>query len=352
MTKRKLVSTRVVEGVEDIPGADRIELARFGLWRAVVGKGDFKPGDVAVYFEIDAFVKSGDPRFAVLARTEKDTALGRGSRIRTMELMGVLSQGLALPVGMFPELSGVGLGEDVADRLGVVKWEDEIPDELAGKARGYLPALIPRTSQERIQNDPGMLDRPGLWEGTVKVDGVSMTVYRMEGVTGVCSHEVDLLETPDCPYWKAARDSGLIGAMESQAGDFAVQGELAGPGIRGNPDGLEEKEFFSFHVWDIERQRSLSPEERRDFERGLGRNGWSGRPVPLVATVDFKGAGMGAEDVLAMSDGTNPMTGRPREGIVWTSQDGQFSFKAISNSYLLGLEGSGRKREKKRAPGV
>ena len=34
--------------------ADRLECARVGGWNCVVGKGEFKKGDIGVYFEIDS----------------------------------------------------------------------------------------------------------------------------------------------------------------------------------------------------------------------------------------------------------------------------------------------------------
>ena len=53
---RKLVSVQYVHDVSPIPGANRIELAHVLGWQCVVKKGQFKKGDLGVYFEIDSFL--------------------------------------------------------------------------------------------------------------------------------------------------------------------------------------------------------------------------------------------------------------------------------------------------------
>lgn len=49
---RKLASIQRIWKIEPIEGADRIELAYVLGWQCVVNKGQFKPMDLAVYFEI------------------------------------------------------------------------------------------------------------------------------------------------------------------------------------------------------------------------------------------------------------------------------------------------------------
>ena len=51
---RKIVTTRVIDDLRPIEGADRIELAVVGGWHVVVRKGEFEPGEEVFYFEIIA----------------------------------------------------------------------------------------------------------------------------------------------------------------------------------------------------------------------------------------------------------------------------------------------------------
>ena len=53
---RKLASIQKIIKIEPIPGADRIEKATILGWECVVQKGQFKPGDHCIYFEIDSIV--------------------------------------------------------------------------------------------------------------------------------------------------------------------------------------------------------------------------------------------------------------------------------------------------------
>ena len=57
---RKLASIQEIIKIEPIEGADRIELAYVLGWQCVVNKGQFKPADRAVYFEIDSFLPIRD----------------------------------------------------------------------------------------------------------------------------------------------------------------------------------------------------------------------------------------------------------------------------------------------------
>jgi hypothetical protein len=51
---RKLATIQTVNAVEPIANADAIEKIRVLGWWVVVKKGEFKPGDKVVYFEIDS----------------------------------------------------------------------------------------------------------------------------------------------------------------------------------------------------------------------------------------------------------------------------------------------------------
>ena len=54
--QRELAYIVEIDGIQPIEGADRVEVALVGGWRIMVKKNQFKPGDLAVYFEIDSKV--------------------------------------------------------------------------------------------------------------------------------------------------------------------------------------------------------------------------------------------------------------------------------------------------------
>ena len=95
--KRKLVSIRTIASVEPIPNADAIEVAVVDGWKVVTKKGEFKAGDLCVYFEIDSFLPDGVPAWQFLVDKSSRIFEGvKGHKLRSIKLRGVTSQGLVL----------------------------------------------------------------------------------------------------------------------------------------------------------------------------------------------------------------------------------------------------------------
>ena len=105
---RSLASIQRIVALKPIPEADRIECATVLGWECVVKKGEFKVGDLGVYFEIDSLVPE-IPTFEFL-RSKK-------FRVKTCKMKGQLAQGLMLPMSLFPDLTTIE-GTDVTDVLG------------------------------------------------------------------------------------------------------------------------------------------------------------------------------------------------------------------------------------------
>ena len=111
---RKLASIQYIHDVTPIEGADRIELAHVLGWQCVVNKGQFKPGDLGVYFEIDSFLPVR-PEFEFMRSSsyKNSDLMGEGFHLRTMKFRGQISQGLLMPITVFQELSdGIESGTD------------------------------------------------------------------------------------------------------------------------------------------------------------------------------------------------------------------------------------------------
>lgn len=48
-----------IKEIREIPGADRIELATVMDYTVVVKKGEYKPGDMGIYVEVDSLLPDG-----------------------------------------------------------------------------------------------------------------------------------------------------------------------------------------------------------------------------------------------------------------------------------------------------
>ena len=362
---RKLVTIRTISNILPIEGADLIALGVVDGWSVIIKKSEFKIGDPCVFFEIDSFLPM-EPRYEFLKKTSKFNGT-EGYRIKTMKMKGVLSQGLALPLSMFPELT-INIQEDLSETLGVIKYDLEqfcgVNNTCKSEKPGKFPSFIPKTDQPRIQNLPHLFttNKEDTFEETLKLDGSSMTCYKVSsnptllqkflalfGIKapttkfGVCSRNVDLKRTANTvmtfnnegkesvydqsDFWATAIKLDLANRVPV---GYAIQGELIGPKIQANHEKVTELQYFVFDVFNISEQCYLLPQERRDFCRTLG------IPHVPVMNVEATPLQLTLDQLLQHVDteSVNPKT--VSEGRVYKSNTNPLlSFKVINNRYLL-----------------
>ncbi len=319
--ERKLASIQKVLELRPIEGADMIEVATINAWQLVVKKGEFKVDDLCVYCEIDCLMPD-KPEFEFLKP--------RNMRIKTIKLRGQISQGICFPVSILP--SGIEIVEDadVTDVLGIVKYEPAIHACLSGIAKGNFPSFIPKTDEERIQNLSRYFERfkDNLFYITEKLDGSSATFYFKDGVFGVCSRNLDLIETEGNSFWKVARELDIENKL-SNLGNYAIQGELIGEGIQGNPYKIKGQKVLFFNAWDIDASEHVDMERFKSLMHEIGLD-----TVPVLDT-EFKLPNT-ISDLLILADGKSYLHKEvDREGLVIRSIDRKISFKVISNKFLL-----------------
>lgn len=387
---RELAHVEKIVHIDPIPGADSIVVAQVLGWNVVIGKDDFKEGDLAVFFEIDSFLDASDPRYASFEPRFTNWGEKRGMRLKTIKLRKQISQGLVMKLSDFPEITNPTEGLDVTELLKVEKWESlsESESNAGGKQRGQgagrsFPSFIPKTDQTRVQSYLPMLHRHMVdetFEESIKLDGSSMTCFlvndynkyfdaaydltqrkikgrwnkvvnyfkkllgmikKPEYVFGTCSRNLFLGEGDNSHFTTYVREARILDRMFTIGKDYAIQGELIGPSIQDNHEKVSEVQFYVFDVFDIEAQQYLLPVVARDYCELIGVN-----YVPVLEKnrklTDFcneKGVPTDMKDVVdsilayAEGPGMNPQV--KREGIVFKSNKTNLSFKAISNSYLL-----------------
>ncbi len=340
--ERKLASVRVINDIQKIPEADMIELAIVDGWKVVVAKNvGHKIGDMVIYCEIDSFLPIKEEFEFLRKSSYKKMGDQEGFRLKTIKLRGQVSQGLILPISVLnPTDTNIYVtpfeGLDVTEMLGIVKYEPPIPAELAGKVKGLFPSFIRKTDEERIQNlaSEYELFKTQNKEGmkfyvTEKLDGSSATYYFKDGIFGVCSRNLELLETEGNTFWKVARELMLEEKLGTLDNNICLQGELIGEGIQGNPYKIKGQTVRFFNAFNIDTQEYL----------GLGEfialiNGMDLETVPVLDT-NFT-LPETVEDMLKVADDKSVLNfSFDREGIVIRSSDRTISFKAISNKFLL-----------------
>lgn len=334
---RKLATVRKINVIEHIAEADAIEVATVDGWKVVVKKGEFKANDFAVYFEIDSWIPHDLAPFLSHGNEPREFNGVKGERLRTIKLRGQLSQGLLLPLGCVTGV--VDEGQDVTELLGVQKWERPINAQLAGVCKGNFPSFLRKTDQERCQNITLQImdsyKNGELYEVTTKLNGSSMTVYYNNAVGGVCSRNLDLkLDQEGNAFVDTAKRLNILNGLISYGRNIALQGELCGVGIQGNPEGLSECKFFLFDIFDIDAQRYMTPLEREEvFKELIERYSVKINHVPKQSLNQPLTSGDIAE-LLKLAEGKNT-NNREIEGLVFKRMDGKFSFKVISNRFLL-----------------
>ena len=331
---RKLAKIVKIDELNPIEGADAIECAVIGGWKVVAQKGLYKVGDLAVYFEIDSWIPHELAPFLSKGKEPREFEGVKGERLKTIRLRGQLSQGLLMPLDEACKNieSELFEGLDVSFPLGVIKWEKPVNAQLAGVCKGNFPSLIPKTDQERVQNlkkeIQAAYDAGLKFEVTEKLEGSSMTCYKIDGEFGVCSRNMDLKRDENNSFWKVAIEQDIEGKM-GFSDNFAIQGELIGPGIQGNIYKLNQLQFHVYDIYDIKEGTYMNPADRRDI---IARMGLTHVPVlmedmMLLETMD---------EILAAAEDKSVLADTEREGIVFKQVDGGMTFKAISNKYLLG----------------
>lgn len=354
---RKLATTKKISNIQPIEGADKIELATIDGWNVVVAKNvGHKVGDVVVYCEIDSFLPI-EPEFEFLRKSSyRKLPNGmEGFRLRTIKLRGQISQGLIIPLedafkvmerrsqdyATKSEIQVIrGLTNlvdnpcNVTGLLGITKWEPPIPANLTGQVKGDFPSFIKKTDEERIQN---LTKEYSDWKDipfyvTEKLDGSSATYYLNDGEFGVCSRNLELIETDDNTFWKVARQTDIEGKLRKLGRNIAIQGELIGHGIQKNPYKINGNEVRFFTIFDIDKYQKVDYNEFCQIMTELDLS-----IVPLIDG-DFR-LPDNPNDLmdLANSHSRMPLVDEDcdMEGVVIRSLDGEISFKVISNEYLL-----------------
>lgn len=364
---RKLASVVVIDELIEIEGRDRIEVAIVGGWQVIVQKGLYTKGAHAVFFEIDSLLNTEKfPELSTLSSKLMHEVKGvTYARIKTMKMAGIISQGYLVPLSKITD-PDVPVGTDLTEFIGVLKYEsrEEKDRNDSGGGDGQsrpktFPDFIPKTDQNRVQNMSALylkaVESGEQFEITVKLDGSSLTAWAdpAKNRQGVCSRNVGfdivdrrrgLVETikhwfktkkwqrvvpkSDNDFTKMANRAGLVQAIVADGRAMAIQGEMVGPRIQKNFEGVKENEFYCYDIYLIDEKRYMHPIERQLFcaEHGINH-------VPILHQGPLQHATVPA--IIAYASGPSGLNGKYREGIVAKSLTRDFSFKVISNEYLL-----------------
>ncbi|KAK3502449.1 hypothetical protein B0T13DRAFT_509226 [Neurospora crassa] len=384
--QRKLVTVRRVQKV-DMDRHKILDKVVIDGWTVAAARHSVREGQLAIFIEPDALLPAVDEHYWQFSQAGNRTwikgkeyfrvatkCLGHPKNPRSQWV----SQGLVLKLEDFPEINADVIrkgrlamfeGEEISqqlvdysDMLGVTKWE---PHGTAGpNGNGNflvkIPSFIKRTDTERVQNCLNLFIKEKykhiIYQETIKLDGSSMSVYFVpktskyfgslhrphpgseaqtvlsSGRFGVCSKNIDLPYSKDCPYWKAALANNLPAILEglhrkNKNSTIATQGELVGPKINGNHHNLPENsdpEFHVFSIWDIQRLKHWNPRVVKNFA-----DAHNLKHVKVMGYHKLHDIAESHEDLISLAEV------RGGEGIVFKSCVDGCWFKVLSPQWIV-----------------
>lgn len=363
-----------IAAIEPIEGADAIELAVIGDYRSVIRKGQYATGDLVVYIPEQAILP--DAMINELG-LEGKLAGTNHNRVKAVKLRGQLSQGILYPIDYdFCSVSYtlkcsdgtytfVKEGDNVADDLGIVKWNPPIPTHLSGEVYNAGRELTVAYDIENFKKYPDVLIEGEDVAMTEKLHGSFCGVgvlprthhddkhYRREfvvfskglGADGLCFKEVAINQ--DNAYIRALEVTGtfdklrdLRDSMEEDGGfdqPLFLLGEVYGPGIQTNFNYGDKQVFRMFDVVAGFRgdQHYFSFDAKVFLANHIGVD-----MVPVLYRGPFS-----REVMYEHTDGMETVSGKQlhiREGVVVTPTDerydlqiGRVILKSVSAAYLL-----------------
>ncbi|MCX4999209.1 RNA ligase (ATP) [Streptomyces longwoodensis] len=340
--------TAEVLTVHEHPNADALELAQVGLYRAVVAKGVYRTGDVAVYIPEQAVLPAG--LIEELGLTGR-LAGGNADRVKAVRLRGELSQGIVCRPGALADVDlarAAAEGTDFAERLGITKWVPPIPPTMDGEVES-APALLPWVDIENVQRYPDIFAPGEPVVLTEKLHGSAclLTYVADEDRAYVSSKgfgakSLALTEDPRNLYWRAVRGHGVAEAAARLAERLGARrvgvfGEVYGAGVQDLTYGADgRRDTLGYAVFDVSAEIGstvtwLDPAEVLGGE------------LPLVPRL-FEGP-YDSATVLEHASGRETVSGRGlhlREGVVIRPAVERYSpvtggraiAKAVSAAYL------------------
>ena len=401
--ERELCYVVRVDEIKPIEGRDRVECAVVGGWTIMVRKGQFQPGSLGIYFEIDSQVPEKEPfmfleakRFKIKTQKYKtpDGQFWSQGLLMGAEDFGwttaeresdtcstciVDSEGVAHYVDdesrfLTKQLNIIyAVAEDnsrkaasgdkykkMAQRNGKLfahqpfrwlmrhEWGKKLLFVFFGKKKdkkGGWPEWVAKTDEERVQNMPWILADKSEWIATEKIDGTSTTFTMKRGKRRnqydfyICSRNV-VFDKPDkqCFYdsnvyvemaEKYNVESVLRQILENRPDlDWVtLQGETYGAGIQKRDYSLKDHDFVGFNFITSASGRWNSI-DAKNLMNGFG--------IPWVPIVDEHFVLPDTVDeLLTVATDKSVIDGGMREGLVFRSQDGAKSFKAVSNEFLM-----------------
>jgi RNA ligase (TIGR02306 family) len=346
MSKFEVLVTQIDE-IKPIDWADTLEIAQVGGYQCVVPKGKFSPKQKIAYIPESSLLPVGIVEemglTGKLAGPDKN-------RVKAIKLRGVLSEGLVYDLPM-----DAPLGEDVAELLGITKYEPVIPVCMSGKVIAIDTALTVAYDIEPLRKYPDMFGEIDEVVITEKIHGTCIQIGILKGFThpeffgkdkniyvaskGLAAQGMVYGTSADNVYTKMLLS--ILPQMEeisdSNYDSVYMMGEVYGRGVQD----LHYNSDVSIRFFDVKyRGHWISPDSKYKMFSGLGL-----ASVPVLYDGNFKKKLL--EDLINIESRVGGK-GHILEGLVITAKNpdarhpriGRPIVKYISDAYLSRKDGT------------
>jgi RNA ligase (TIGR02306 family) len=330
-----------IEKIEKHPNADTLSITEAEGCPVIFRTGDYKVGDLAVYVPIEAVVLLSNPQFAFLSNKEGK----KTERIKAKKLRGIFSMGLLVPISTLPENFAFFEGYNVAEALGIVKYEEPVKNmPLGGKREGRQPdtSTAPVYDIESHRKYRPVYDDP---EGPIEI----VVTEKIHGCNGrfvfrkaedeeaprlfVGSRNFFNKDSEKDVWWAVARKYDLATKLAAYP-DVVLYGEVYGQvqDLKYGTTPDDPIRFAAFDAYDKSKGRFLDYDDFVAFTWSLG--------VPTVPVL-YRGP-FDNEKITELSLGQSTIADQIKEGCVikptierWDRRLGRVITKLVGEQYLL-----------------
>jgi len=261
------ITVERIESVEPHPQADRLELAKVAGTQTLIVKGQFKAGDLCVYFPPDICLPPDlSERLGVQKCLKHALFDGQkiACRVAATRLRGTPSYGFAQPLPACPELPrDVVPGQDVTTEFQATKYEPPVNVYQGGLA-SEPPNFHHYTDIQHYRKYGHLLEAGMPVRITEKIHGMNSRVGRLKvdddwqfvaGSHKTTRKQIDP-EGRQSVYWEPLQRAGvrqLLTEHTTALGDDVILfGELYDPGVQDLDYGIRAGEI-GWRLFDITR---------------------------------------------------------------------------------------------------
>jgi RNA ligase (TIGR02306 family) len=333
-----------IETIFKHPDADSLDVVQvFGGYPCIVRRGDFKIGDLAIYVPVDVVLPCNE-MFSFLSLKDR-------KHLKAKKLRGIFSMGLVVPA-----LESMNEGENVAEKLGITRYEPQDPSMnrpggriLCGDSEKD-PTDFTFIHYTDIENARKVKYVQAFQEGEEVVIHEKAHGSNWRGIYSSLSNQFYVgsrqqnkrrptENSKRSSFWEIAEKYDLEFKLKTFAPDLIFFGEMYGnvQDLKyGCPsDGKDSTKLALFDIFDSKRMIYLSYDEARRIGDEL--------ELPWVPTL-YRGPWTKLEDFLHYAEGNSLIEGANniREGFVlrpikeaWDHRVGRKILKIHGQGFLL-----------------